>query len=64
MGRSREEAVRINRPLGKKRIKHVLKKIAQQMNHRQKEIVIGFYILADFLDDGVINGSIVTMILS
>lgn len=64
MGRSREEAVRISRPLGKRRLKSVLKQIARDINARSKELIIIGYLVCDLLDDGVINGSILAGLLS
>lgn len=58
MGKSREEAIRINRPLGRRRIKSVLKKIAEDINKRNKEVAVMAYLLGDFLQDGAIDGSI------
>ena len=58
MGRSRDEAVRISRPLGKRRLKAVLKQIAKEINARNKELIIIGYLVCDLLDDGMINASI------
>jgi len=58
LGKSREEAIRINRPLGRRRIKSVLKKIAEDINKRNKEVAVMAYLLGDFLQDGAIDGSI------
>jgi len=62
LGKSREEAIRINRPLGRRRIKSVLKKIAEDINKRNKEVAILAYLLGDFLQDGSIDGSLLQVL--